>query len=167
MVHINFLVVVLTALIPSIVGFIWYHPKVMGTAWMKESGVNPDDPHSRSMAVTFGVSILLSVLLAGSMLPITIHQMGLTSMLMGEPSLTDPNSELSKTLAGLLEKYGQNFRTFKHGALHGFMTSIFLMLPILGTNALFERRSWAYIAVNAAYWAVTLTIMGGIICAFA
>jgi hypothetical protein len=33
------------------------------------------------------------------------------------------------------------FRTFKHGALHGF-ERIILALPIMGTNALFEKRSF-------------------------
>jgi hypothetical protein len=32
---------------------------------------------------------------------------------------------------------------------------------------LFERRSWKYIFINAGYWILTLTLMGGIICAYA
>ena len=35
-----------------------------------------------------------------------------------------------------------------------------------GTNALFERKGFRYIAVNAGYWILTLMIMGGIICQF-
>jgi hypothetical protein len=40
------------------------------------------------------------------------------------------------------------------------------MLPILATNALFERKGFKYIAINAAYWIITLAVMGGIICQF-
>lgn len=163
----NFLVILLTGLIPTLVGFVWYHPKVMGTLWMKETGLTPESGKNQNMMVVFGVSILLSILLAGSMLPITIHQMGLTSMLMDDPALKDPNSELSKTVASLMSKYGTNYRTFKHGALHGFMTSLFLLLPVIATNGLFEQKSWRYIGVNWAFWAICLTLIGGIICAFA
>lgn len=62
--------------------------------------------------------------------------------------------------------YGDAFRYFKHGALHGLMTGIFFALPITAINALFEQKSWKYILINAGYWMVTLTIMGGIICAW-
>ena len=163
----NFLVILLTALVPTVVGFIWYNPKVMGTVWMQETGLTPETPQPRSMVVVFGVSLFLSILLAGSMLPITIHQMGLSSMLMDDPALKDPNSELSQTVASLMAKYGTNYRTFKHGAFHGFLTSVFLLLPVMGTNALFEMKSWRYIGLNAAFWAICLTLMGGLICAFA
>jgi len=37
-------------------------------------------------------------------------------------------------------------------------------LPIIGTNALFERKSAKYIFINAGYWIVTLGVMGAIIC---
>ena len=44
--------------------------------------------------------------------------------------------------------YGDAFRTFKHGALHGTIAGIFIALPIIGTNALFERKSAKYIFIN-------------------
>ena len=165
--QLNFIVILLTALIPTAVGMVWYNPKVMGTIWMKETGLTPEMPNPRSMAVIFGTSLLFSVMLAGSMLPVTIHQMGLHSMLDGEAAMADPNSELSKTVASLMAKYGTNFRTFKHGALHGFLTSLFLLLPVIGINSLFEMKSWRYIGLHFAYWAICLTLMGGVICAFA
>jgi hypothetical protein len=165
--HINFIVVLLTGLIPSLLGFVWYHPKVMGTVWGEVTGIDPSEPPKMNMAILFGVSILLSIMLAGSMLPVVIHQMGLSSMLMDDPDLANPNSELSKTVANLMAKYGTNYRSFKHGALHGLITSVFLILPVMATNALFERKSAKYIGVNFAYWAICLALMGGVICQFA
>ncbi|MBL7753083.1 MAG: DUF1761 family protein, partial [Chitinophagaceae bacterium] len=41
--QLNWLAVLGTAIIPLIVGFIWYNPKVMGTVWMKAAGVSPED----------------------------------------------------------------------------------------------------------------------------
>lgn len=66
--------------------------------------------------------------------------------------------------AAFLADYGNEFRTFKHGALHGFMSGLFLALPITAINGLFEQKSWKYILVNAGYWIVSMTIMGAIIC---
>jgi len=63
-----------------------------------------------------------------------------------------------------LAKYGTWYRTFKHGAFHGILTGVFFVLPVLGTNALFERKGWKYILINAVYWTLTLALMGGIIC---
>jgi hypothetical protein len=66
-----------------------------------------------------------------------------------------------------MSKYGSNFRTFKHGALHGFITSLFIILPAIGTSALFEQKSWKYVAVHVGYWAICMALMGGVICAYA
>ena len=60
--------------------------------------------------------------------------------------------------------YGGAFRTFKHGALHGTMAGVLIALPIIGTNALFDRKSAKYIFINAGYWIVTLAVMGAILC---
>ena len=166
MMHVNFIAVVIAALVPTLVGFVWYHPKVMGTIWSQQTGVTMDSPKPRSMGVVFGISILLSFLLAGSLMPLTIHQMGLYSMLANEPGINDPNSEIGQTVANLMAKYGTNFRTLKHGALHGFLSSLFFMVPILTTNALFELKSTKYILVNIAFWTICLTLMGAIICAY-
>jgi hypothetical protein len=163
----NMLIVVASGIIPMLVGFIWYNKNVMGTVWMAESGYNPETAKKPNMVAVIGIGLLFSVMLAASLMPAVIHQMGLTSMLADEPSLKDPNSELSKTLADLLAKYGTNYRTFKHGAMHGFITTIFLVLPVVGMSALYEQKSAKYVAVHVGYWAICLTLMGGVICAFA
>lgn len=76
----------------------------------------------------------------------------------------DPNTEIGALYKTLMEKYGTNFRTFKHGALHGFMSAIFIALPLIGINAIFERKSFKYIAIHSGYWIVVMTIMGAIVC---
>jgi hypothetical protein len=89
-----------------------------------------------------------------------IHQMGALSLVGGTAEGALPSYET------FITDYGDVFRTFKHGALHGFMVGLFVALPILGTNALFERKNAKYIFINSGYWIITLTIMGGIICAW-
>jgi len=43
------------------------------------------------------------------------------------------------------------------------MAGILFALPILATNAMFERKSFKYIAINAGYWIITIGLMGGVI----
>ena len=156
--QINFIAIVAAAIVPMIVGFIYYHKKVVGNAWMNVTGMTEEKAREGNMAVIFIVSYILSLLLAYALNNIVIHQNGLFSLFGG-----DASNELYKQV---IEATQNDFRTFGHGALHGFMTAIVVALPILGTNALFEQKGWKYIWINVGYWALTMTIMGGIICAW-
>ena len=89
-----------------------------------------------------------------------IHQTGVISLIGGDPSAEG----VLPSFQAFMDDYGNDFRTFKHGALHGLLAGIFLVLPIMGTNGLFERKSWKYILINVGYWTVALTIMGAIVC---
>jgi hypothetical protein len=160
------MIILVAALVPMILGFVWYNPKVFGKAWMAASGVTEDKMKGANMAVIFGVSFVLSFLLAMSLQFMVIHQWAIYSILANEPGLKDPSSEVGMMVANFMAKYGTNFRTFKHGAFHGTIAGIMFVLPVLGTNALFERKGFKYIAVNVGYWTVCLALMGGIICAF-
>lgn len=148
-------------------GFVWYNPKVFGTAWMKSTGMTKESAKGANMALIFGMSFLFSFFIAMAEQFMVIHQWHIFSILVNDAGLKDPNSDVSLMVKDFMEKHGTNFRTFKHGALHGVIAGIMLALPILGTNALFERKGFKYIAINAGYWTVALALMGGVICAFA
>ncbi len=163
----NLLVLLASAIVPTITGFIWYNPKVFGNAWMKAADMSEEKMKGANMAVIFGVSLLLSFLLAFSLAPIVIHQFGVMGMLEGAMRPESPTAaEATALFNSLMETYGSNHRHFGHGALHGVMTALLLVLPAMGTNALFERKSFKYIAINAGYWTLTLALMGGIVCQF-
>jgi hypothetical protein len=57
--------------------------------------------------------------------------------------------------------------TFKHGAFHGVLISIMIVLPVFATNALFEQKSFKYVAINVGYWVVTFALMSGLLNAWA
>ena len=76
------------------------------------------------------------------------------------------NVEAVKYVNDMMAKYGNEFRTFKHGTFHGTLGGLAFALPILGTNALFERKGFKYIAINVGFWTISMALMGGIICAF-
>ena len=154
----NFYAVLVASLVTLVVGFVWYSPKVFGNIWMKETGMTEEKAKQSNMAKVFGLTIFYSLLLSLLMPALVIHQMGALGMIGGDPALAKPS------YTAFLADYGDSFRTFKHGALHGFMSGLFLALPITAINSLFEQKSWRYILINAGYWIVSMTIMGAIIC---
>jgi len=161
--EINFLILALAALVPLVMGFIWYGPMLFQNAWMKQLGFTEESLKGGNMAVIFILSYVFSFLMAFFIQFIVIHQNGVLSTLM-ESGATELQGDALAYYEDFMAKYGNNYRTFKHGALHGTMAGILLILPILATQAMFERKTVKYVAINAGYWIVTLALMGGIIC---
>lgn len=157
--NVNWLALIVATLVPMVLGFIWYNPKVFGNAWMKAADMTDEKVKGGNMGVIFGVSLVLSFLLAFVLQSVVIHQAHLGSLVMG-----DESAATTAWLKNAMETYGGNYRTFGHGAVHGIFAGLFIVLPILGTNALFERKGFKYILVNVGYWTLTLVIMGAIIC---
>ena len=155
----------IAALIPLFVGFIWYNPKVFGKAWMKASDMTEEKAKGANMILMFSLTYLFSLFAAFSLIGLTIHQLSVFSIFANDPTAMDPTSEAGGILKTVFEKYGSNFRTFKHGAFHGVIISLLLILPVIGTNAIFERRGFKYIAINLGYWMISMALMGGLICA--
>jgi hypothetical protein len=162
----NMPVVVMTSFIPIILGFIWYHPKIFGATWMKEAGISEASIKGSNMAIILGGTFFFSIILSLALQTMVIHQFHLGSIIMGEPDAMNPNSAAQLWLKESMAAYGQTFKTFKHGALHGSISGLFIALPILGINSLFERRSRKYILLHSGYWILTLALMGGVLCQF-
>ncbi len=154
----NLIAVLVASLATLLVGFVWYNPKVFGTIWMNETGMTEEKAKQGNMLKIFGFTILFSLMISFIMPTIVIHQMGAYGMIGGEIHKALPS------YTAFMADYGDAFRTYKHGALHGFISGIFIALPIIGVNAMFDQKSWKLIFINAGYWIVTLTIMGAIIC---
>ena len=115
---------------------------------------------SGNMAVIFGLSLLLSFLLAFFVQTLTIHQFGALGMIGGDPAADG----ILPSFQAFMDDYGNAYRTYKHGAFHGLLAGIFIVFPILATNGMFERKSWKLTFINTGYWTLALTIMGAIVC---
>ncbi|MBK9401367.1 MAG: DUF1761 domain-containing protein [Bacteroidetes bacterium] len=165
--NINFLLILITALVPLVVGTIWYNPKVFGRAWMQAAEMTEEKMKNPPMVKIFLLSFLFAFLLAFSMQFMVIHQYHLYSLVADTVKPGDTTSVDALWLNSSLESYGKLFRTFKHGAFHGLLTGIFMVLPIIGTHALYEKKTAKYIFINAGYWMVSMMIMGGILCQWA
>ncbi|MBK9285904.1 MAG: DUF1761 domain-containing protein [Sphingobacteriaceae bacterium] len=159
----HFYIPFVAAVTPLILGFIWYNPKVFGKAWMSAASITEDKMKGANMALIFGLTYLFSLFIAFAMITLTIHQVHIFSLFANEASANDPNSETGLFIQSIFEKTGTNFRTFKHGAFHGIIGGIMIALPIIGVNALFERKNFKYIAINAGFWIACMAIMGGLV----
>ena len=161
-----FLVAAVAALVPLFVRVIWFNPKVFGTSWMKANGfTNPEKLNEGlNMPLVLGLTYVFGFFICMVLSGVVIHQMGFWSMLQNhwlEPTIQKLFEDVMST-----STLATDFRTFKHGALHGGITAIGIALPIIAINALYERRGFKYIFINFGYRFVTLTIMGGILCQF-
>jgi hypothetical protein len=131
---INWLSILIASLIPMLVGFVYYHEKVFGTAWMHSLGMTKEDAKKANMPVMFGVSFIMAFLLSMFVLGNVDGQ--------GQEGQYD---------------------TFKHGALHGFLIGFMVAMPVMITNGLFEMKKWKNMFINVGYWLITLTLMGGVL----
>ncbi|MCA0348736.1 MAG: DUF1761 domain-containing protein [Flavobacterium sp.] len=153
----NFLAILVAALSTLIVGFVWYGP-LFGKVWMKENGFSEEEMKKGNMLKIFGLTIIFSLLFAMIMQVLVIHQFGALGMIGGDVTTA------KQSYVDFMADYGNAYRTYKHGALHGFMTGIFLAFPMIAINGLFERKSWKYIFIHSGYWTVCMIIIGAIVC---
>jgi hypothetical protein len=158
----NWFVFLAAAFVPLLVGMIWYNRMAFGNTWLRLNRMSVDDAKKGNMALLFGLCYVFSLILALGLLPVVIHQSALQSIIMNDHSV-----EAKKWLEDSMAHYGQNFRTFKHGAFHGCLAAVFMALPILGIISLIEKRGVKYVLIHLGFWVVCFALMGGIICQWA
>ncbi len=130
----NWLSIVISTLIPTVVGFIWYNPHIFGEAWRKSIGMTKEQNQKGNIAVMIGVGLVMSFLLS--------------FFLLG--------------FAGGPDQEGA-YDTFKHGAFHGVFVALLVGMPVLVTNALAEQRNFKTMAINMGYWIITMALMSGVL----
>ncbi len=132
--HTNWLSVVISSLIPIIIGFIYYNKNLFGKVWMNSLGINEEDLKKGNKVLILGLSVIMSFLLSIFLLNFN-------------------NSEGQE---------GQ-FDNFTHGAWHGFFVAFIVGMPILFITGLFEVKKIKNLIINVLYWLLTLAVMGGIL----
>ena len=154
----NWYMYLAAALIPMLVGSIYYGP-LFGKAWMKSNGFTEESLKGANMAVIFGVSFVLSCFLAMFIGLFTIHQSMIPGLFM------DSSPAEIDEMKAFVNKYSEVHRTWSHGMVHGILGAFMVALPLIGINALFERRGWTYIGIHFGYWLITFALMGALLCA--
>lgn len=131
---INWVSFIIAVIIPTLTGFLWYGKFAFGNVWMASIGMTEEKAKEGNMGMMFGISFVMAAL-------------------------------ISFFLLNFNNGVGQEgqFDSFGHGAAHGAIISVFLVIPIFITNGLFEQKSWTNMLINAGYWILTLALMGGVL----
>ncbi len=58
----NYVAIIVGALLVMVLGFVWFHPKVLGTSWMKGAGLTEDDLKEANPVVMIGALLMAGVL---------------------------------------------------------------------------------------------------------
>jgi len=129
----NWIAHLLAAVAAFGIGFLWYHPKTFGNAWMRGVGMTNEKMAEGNMALRYGLVFLMALILT-----VFVAFFG--------------GGHEEKVLS----------RT-EHFAFHGAQLAGVVVMPILVIISLFEQLNFKTIAINVGYWIVTLTVMGAII----
>ena len=132
----NWVSILVTSLVPLIIGFVWYNPKIFGSIWMQHANMTEEKVKQMNPMVVYGLSLVLSFILATAM------------AFMGRGDGAEPHYTSSLLIDGLM---------------HGSMLALSVIMPVLTTNALFEQKSFQYILVNLGYWWLTLALMAAVL----
>jgi hypothetical protein len=129
---INYLLVLLAAIVGMLVGAAWYSPLLFGNEWQKYSRFSAEDLEKNKQnntgkyyAIQFGGTILMSYLLA--------------------------------QLVCLLHA-----TSFSDGAKIGFWLWLGVVVPVLLSSVLWARKSVVVYLIDIGHYLASLVLMGGI-----
>ena len=134
---VNYLAVVVSAIVGMVIGALWYSPMLFGKMWMKLSGVTDKEMKkakekgmSKSYALAFLGSLLMSCILAHFV-------------------------------------YYTQASTVLEGMQTGFWIWLGFVATIMLGMVLWEGKSWKLYFVKAAHELVALAVMGAILAVWA
>jgi hypothetical protein len=130
----NWFSLIIAGLIPSIIGFIWHQPSVLGKVIDRARGIRYEEMQKGHKPYVYIVSLVLSFVIAFY-------------------------------LAYIIDHGGNEYANFGHGAFHASVAAVHMSLPLVIVNYMYEKKAFLYIFLNALYWLISITIMGGIIAA--
>ena len=140
--EINWIAIIVAGLVPTILGALYYGP-IFGKIWMDSLGYTEEDFKGRNEALIYGSALVLAMLIS--------------------MSIKMTNELVHKDVNSVGELVFSSFHTFGHGALHGAMLAITLVVPVFLSLSLFQKNSGKNMLLNAAFWIICFAIMGGIL----
>lgn len=139
MVSINYLAVILAAIISMVLGFLWYGP-LFGKKWIALMGWSPE-----AMAVAKAKGMTKSYVL------MTISSLVMAYVLYYVVAYSGAFVNTSGVSVGLSS---------------GFWIWLGFIAPVTMGSVLWEGRSWALWVLNAGYYLVSLLLMGAVLAAW-
>lgn len=130
--EVNYLLVLLAAIVAMLVGAAWYSPLLFGNEWQKFSGISPEKPErarqkgtGKYYAIQFCATLLMSYILA--LFVCFLHA-----------------------------------TSFSDGAKIGFWLWLGIAVPVSLDSVLWERKSVFVYFIDTGHYLASLVLMGGI-----
>lgn len=133
--QINWLAMAAAIIVQMVVGFLWFHPSVMGNMWAKANNTTVEGMKPKNPGMVYGLTTLYTILYT---LFLYINVAGFGQ--------EDPK-----------------FHTFQHGLAHAGIMTVLVLIPVLGTPALFEGRKKEFMIVQIGYWFLRTALAMGIL----
>ena len=162
----NFYLLFLTALIPILLAYIWYHPSVFGTKLATATGQATNQIGVGNNLKRLPFLYLFGLLLSYIVLLLAVHQIGPFLLFFGERAMEDPSYEAHAFLKDFVVQFGDRHRTFGHGMLHGTEIGLFTSLALVGATAMIEGFSMQKAWIHVGFWTVSCALIGGVLGAF-
>ncbi|MEK9178617.1 MAG: DUF1761 domain-containing protein [Patescibacteria group bacterium] len=132
-IEVNYIAVLVASIAGMVVGFVWYHPSVLGKPWMRLSGRTKEslEKEKKDMPKVYGISYLLALVTAY----VLFHVMTLSLNFF-------------------------NYAPLMTGLTSAFWMWLGFIMPVQLTGHLFGDKNWKLFGINTGYQLVSLLIMG-------
>lgn len=129
----NYVAILVAAVVSMAAGFIYYHPAVLGKPWIKAAGYSAESlkADQKKMGKYYGLSFVLSLLTAY----VLAHVMAMSMNYFGYPGV-------------------------QTGLTSAFWVWLGFVMPVQATGEIFGKKNWTFFALNTGYQLVALLLMG-------
>lgn len=128
--HFNWIAYVVAVFAQMMIGYLWFHPAVMGKKWAEANGKSIEDMKPKNPGMVYGFTFLFTML----------------NTLFLMTNVVGPGQE------------DIQFHRIKHGLFHALLFVLLVALPIIATPALHEGKTKSWIFVQVAYWFVRISV---------
>ena len=139
---INIWAVLVAGMVPNALGALYYGP-IFGDMWVKSFGDKETNFESKPSYVIYLATLLLGIVISFFM----------------NIAIIMSHKELGEHGEIIL----QSHETFGHGAFHGLLFAMTLVVPVILSLGLFHRAQIKNMALNSVYWVLSFAIMGGVL----
>lgn len=140
--EINYIAIIVAALVPNVLGAIYYGP-LLGSQWLSSLNFTSEDLKGRNEPLIYGSALVLSFIVS----------FFLKFIIELTHKEVNQNGEMI---------FG-SFHTFGHGAVHGAGLAFGLVIPVIICLGLFQKTKASNILINCLFWLLSFSIMGGIL----
>ena len=135
-VNVDYMAVIVAAVVSMAVGFLWYSPLILGKPWMKLKGYTPDSlkKAQQEMGRLYGLSFVVALITAF----VLSHVITISQDFYG----------LSKIQTGLTT---------------AFWMWVGFIMPVQLVDEIFGEKKWALFGINTGYQLAAILVMAVVI----